>query len=702
MALIGTIRKNGWILIVLMTLALGGFILMEIMSNAQRNSVGDANTLGKVNGAEIRRIDFERYQQLIYSNADASNSFQVREQAWEFFLENELITQEAQLLGLGVCRDELRDLEFGANISPIIKERYKTADGQVNMNYLNSVKNAIDADQLVDQEQYPFRSAWIEQEKEVIKERLEEKIANMVTKGYYTPSWQAEMVFKENSERLDFRYVRLGYDKVKDEEAPVTDADYSNFLKENPSLYDQTEETRVISYVSFDVIPTAADTANNRAALAKLADGLRSAKDDSLYVTSQNGKYEELYRVKDALPAAGADSLLQRSIGSVVGPFIDGDSWKIGKILDRKVIPDSVRARHILLKGANPAFQTTLDSLKGLLTAGKARFDSLAINLSQDLGSGAKGGDLGWFPNGAMVEQFNNVCFYTGEQGKLYITQTQFGFHLIEITGKKFIKNQTGVRAAYLTQRIEPGKATQQAVKEKAIALIQSTKTLTDFVLKATQEGYNVQTSKSLKSVDYKVDAFSGNDAREIVRWVFNDDTKVNEVSKEIFSIRDASGGYFDSKYVAAGLKSIAPSGKATVASLKALPDADLKVKNQKKGEYLVSKVGTVSDLSALAGQYSARVDTVRSASMMQAGGEPRILGTVFTLAKDAVSAPLIGNNGVYVVQPITDKQMQQAPADMTMFKRQMTSTSAATLRTNLMASLKKKANIRDNRARFF
>jgi hypothetical protein len=36
MALIGTIRKNGWILIVAMALALGGFILMDVMSNSQR------------------------------------------------------------------------------------------------------------------------------------------------------------------------------------------------------------------------------------------------------------------------------------------------------------------------------------------------------------------------------------------------------------------------------------------------------------------------------------------------------------------------------------------------------------------------------------------------------------------------------------------------------------------------------------------
>ena len=49
MALIGTIRKNGWILIVAMALALGGFILMDVMSNSQRYSAADINTLGNVN-----------------------------------------------------------------------------------------------------------------------------------------------------------------------------------------------------------------------------------------------------------------------------------------------------------------------------------------------------------------------------------------------------------------------------------------------------------------------------------------------------------------------------------------------------------------------------------------------------------------------------------------------------------------------------
>ena len=284
MALIGTIRNNGWILIVLLALALGGFILMDIMQNASNYSAGDTNTLGKVNGKEIKRDEFEIYISRIYTKQD--NSYQARQQSWDYFVEKTIIAQEAEKLGLGVDREELRDLQFGDNLSPIIVQRYKTPENQPDYNYLNSVKNAIDNRQELEPN---FIASWAEQEKEIVNARLEGKVMSMITKGLYAPKWQAEMVFRENSERIDFRYVRIPYDKVKEEEAPVTDADYQAFLKDNPHLYDQLEETRVVNYVSFDVIPTSGDSAIAHDAVAKLVDGLRAAADDSTFVVMNNG-----------------------------------------------------------------------------------------------------------------------------------------------------------------------------------------------------------------------------------------------------------------------------------------------------------------------------------------------------------------------------------------------------------------------------
>ena len=699
MALIGTIRKNGWILIALMTLALGGFILMEIISNAQRNSAGDVNTLGKVNGAEIKRSEFEDYEKLVYANAK-SNTFVVRNQMWDYFVERALVNQESEKLGLGVDGEELKELEFGMNPSPIISERFKSADGQVNRQQLASIKGAIEGGQFTD----PLnRAYWATQEKEVIKERLQNKIITLVTKGMYTPSWQAEMAFHENNERIDFAYVRIPYDKVKDEESQPTDADYSAYLSQNPHLFDQTEETRIVNYVSFDVQPTTADTAASRETVAALVNGLRTATSDSAYVATNNGVLENTYKAKSALPPSIADTLLRVANGTVVGPYLDGGAWTIAKILDKKVIPDSVRARHILIQKNNPRAEKIIDSLKNLVQTGKARFDSLAVQNSADGGSKIKGGDLGWFAAGRMVPEFNAICFYEGEQGKLYKVQTQFGWHLIEITGKKFIKNETSVKAAYISQPVEPSENTQRAAKDKAIAFVQQAKTITEFNSLAGNQNMKVETSTPLKTNDFTVGQLGpGEYSRDIVKWAFNEKTKVGNVSQEVFGFRDANGGYFDSRYVVAALKSIAPKGSANVATLKALPDADLKVRNLKKGDVVKTKITAGTDLAALAAQWGTKVDTARGTTMMQAGGEPRVIGTVFTLAKDAVSEPIVGNGGVYIVKPLTEKPQVQVPADLTLFRKQMSTAAASSVKTNLITAMKKKADTKDNRSRFF
>jgi peptidyl-prolyl cis-trans isomerase D len=699
MALIGTIRKNGWILIVLMALALGGFILMDVISNSQRYQAGDVNTLGKVNGVEIKRNEADVYEKLIYSN-QTNNGFQVRNQVWNYFVEKNIIDQESEKTGLGVCKEELLDLQFGENISPVIAERFRAENGQPDRAQLASIKAAIESGQFTDERN---RMYWSIQEKEVIKKRLEDKLVGLVSKAVYTPSWQAEMTFRDNNERVDFTYVRVGYDAVKDEEAAVTDADYKAYLAENPHLYDQKEETRVVNFVSLDVRPTQADSNAIKDAASALKEGLRTATSDSTYVLSQGGTYDGTYQAKSALPAGVADSLLRAPVGSVVGPYFNAGAYTIAKVLDRKVLPDSVKARHILLRPATPTTSKTIDSLMTLINTGKARFDSLAVRFSTDPGSGAKGGDLGWFANGRMVPEFNNICFNMGEQGKLYKVATQFGWHLIEITGKKFINNETSIKAAYISKRLEPSKNTQQLVKDKAQSLLQNAKTLEELNAAAGSQNLQVSPTPALKANDFTIGMLgSGEDVREIVRWAFESGTKVGSVSPQVFTFGDEAGGFFDSRYVVAALKSITPAGAATVASLKAMPEVQTKVVNLKKASVIKSKIQNANDLVGIAAQFQSKVDTARGSTMLQGGSEPRMIGTAFALAKGAVCAPIAGNSGVYVLSPISDKVAVQPPADLTLFRKQVSSTATSQIRANLLKSMIKAADVGDNRSRFY
>jgi len=698
MALIGTIRKNGWILIVFMALALGGFVLMDIVSNSTRNASGDINTLGKVNGKEIKRSDFDTYEKLVYANA-RNNAFQVREQVWNYFVESEIVKEEAEKMGIGVSKEELLDLQFGDNLSPLIMQRFGNG-GQPDRAQLANIRSSIEGGTFTDPNN---RAYWGVQEKEIVKDRLENKIVNMAMKSIYVPSWQAEMTFRESNEKLDYTSVRVPYDKVPDADAVPSDADYQAYLKANPKLYEQKEEGRIVSYAAIDVTPTAADTNEARMAVAKLVSGLSTTKNDSLFVVTNNGVYEDTYKAKAALPAGIADSLMSRAIGSVTGPYLNGGVWNIAKIIDRKSLPDSVRARHILIQKATPESKKTIDSLLALLNSGRVRFDSLAMRNSQDGGSAVKGGDLGWFASGMMVPEFNAVCFNKAEQGKYYTVATQFGWHLIEVTGKKFIKNETSVKAVYLSERVVPGKETQRIAKEKAVALVQQSKNLEDLTKIAGDQTIALQSSTPLKANDYNLGLLgTGDDIRNIVQWAFNEKTKSGNISKEVFSIRDQAGGFFDSKYIIAGLKSIISTGNPSVASMKDMPEISTKVRNLKKAEILKKQLQNAGDMNSVAQQFSVKVDTARAATVTSNIGEPRVLGAVFATAKGTVSAPIAGNNGLFLISPVSDKNELQVPADLTMFRRAASNSVISNVRNNLIQSLRNAANIKDNRSRFF
>lgn len=706
MALIGTIRKNGWILIVTMVLALGGFILMDVVSNSQRYQAADANSLGVVNGTEIRSDEFEQYKAAIYANSKGDD-YQIRSQVWNQFVEDALVRQLAEPLGLGVCKDELKELQFGTNLSPIISERFRGAGGQVDMNTLGQIKTAIESGQLNDDQYREFRIRWMFQEKEVQKQRLQDKINNAITKAIYAPTWLAEATFVENNQRVDYLYVRVPYDRVQDSEIKVTDDDYAAYLKENPRLYDQADETRIVNYVAFEVSATSADSSAAREKIAKLLPGMYG-KDDSLYVVNNDGVYDVNYRAKAELPAAAADLIMATPKDSIVGPYLDGGAWTISKVLGKKVLPDSVKARHILLRDATPENEKKIDSLKNLISSGQATFDAVAKSTSQDPGSGAKGGDLGFFANGMMVPEFNNVCFNTGEQGQLYKVATQFGWHLIEITGKKFITNQASVRLASISELIRPSNATQQAVKEKANSLMQSVKTLSDLESKAPQENLRVEVSQALKAADFSVGLLgNGKDARDVVKWAFGPDVKAGDVAKQVFSFVDPNGGYYDARYAVVALRSIAPKGAANVATLKANPQVEIEVKARKKAEVIKAKLQGASDLSAAAAAYGMTIDTAQMATFMQptlpkGGPEPRVIGTVFSLSRGQVSKPIAGRTAVYMVQLVSDIPAVQMPPDLTLFRRQAVSVAQSFVRTSLMPSLKKKAEVTDNRHIFF
>jgi len=88
------------------------------------------------------------------------------------------------------------------------------------------------------------------------------------------------------------------------------------------------------------------------------------------------------------------------------------------------------RASHILVKDRSLA-QELLKKIKQ-----GANFESVAREFST-CSSKSKGGDLGWFGPGKMVKPFEDAVNRLGNGSVSDIVSTQFGYHIIKVTGKK-------------------------------------------------------------------------------------------------------------------------------------------------------------------------------------------------------------------------------------------------------------------------
>lgn len=713
MALIGKIRENSWILIALMVLALGGFIIMDIVSNAQNYSSNDMNTVGKVGGVELDRKELDLADKFLFKDK-AQDDYQSRQMAWNYLVEKALVEKEAEAMGLGVSKDELKQLMFGPeNISQIVQQKYQNRQtGQVDFQQIQQIQQAIESNSEELDKNPDFKRFWSSLEKEVVKDRLQRKLLNAVFKGITAPNWLAEDFFKEANSKGDFLFVKVPYEKVSDEEAKPTDDDYKAFYDESKESFRTTEELRFVEFAALDVLPTSADSAAVKGGLAKQIADFQAATNDSVFCISRSGFYNPNNYFKKVELEGAADLILSAPIGSVVGPYFAETrrEYRIAKVLDRRAYPDSVKARHILIRATNAGelaqANKTIDSLKNLIERGM-RFDSIAVKNSQDPGSGAKGGDLGYFLPGTMVPEFNAVSCFTGAMGKLHKVTTQFGVHLIDITDRKYGK-EIGVKLAYLNAAMEPSEATQQAVKDRAIALLNKSKTGDALKKELEAAGIKTMSSPAIRAAEYSsnfVNALGSADAvRDMQRWAFGKDVKTGSVASEVFAVRDPSGGFYDAKYIVSSLKNILPAGLPKWSDLK--PQMEQPVKNRKKAAVIKSKIGGTKDLGAIAGQFGVAVDTAMQAAfgsqqIAKVGQEPKVNGTFARLEGGQTSDPIDGQAGVFVIQ-VLGKTPVTPPADLSMFKKQAIGRALYDVNNGLLNSLKKNADVSDNRAKLY
>jgi peptidyl-prolyl cis-trans isomerase D len=374
-------------------------------------------------------------------------------------------------------------------------------------------------------------------------------------------------------------------------------------------------------------------------------------------------------------------------------------------------MPDSAKSRHILINATSPeqfaAAEKTIDSLKVLIEAGTHQFDSLAMQFSQDPGSASKGGFYDYVVPNQFVPAYSDLIFFSGKIGKLYSVKSNYGVHLIEPMGRKFVdeNNKTErVKVAVISKPIVPSEITQKSVYNTAQDFMASNRDINSFTTSAAEQNLNIESSLPLKANDYLVGTLeAGNSSRDIVRWAFTGGNEVGDVAPDVYSFQDAVE-YYDTKYIVAALRSIQSAGVPKVANIK--EEIEPQVYNLKKAEVIKTKISG-TDLNVIASSFEAKVDTAENISFNTSylvgvqKNEPKVISAAFNLESGQVSQPVTGDNGVYVVRLI-NKTTLSNPTNIAQLRRQTSSNAQAQVPRQLIQAMKKNAKIKDNRSKFY
>jgi len=636
MAMIEKIRGYRWLLMGMVGIGLLSFLVPydAVMSlfGSTNNAVGEiaGNT---VNYKEWQKALQDREPLFQYKGNEQSLS----NDTWNQLVEKYVYQDAFASLGLEISNEEYEEIMFGKMSSPFVKT--VIYGGKDSLSLKEQVRKSFDG----------MDPAMAENWKQLVKDkRSKEKYDAMLKYAPHANSIDAKWAFRSSGDRVSVDYVVKNYNEIPDSSITWDESDIKAYYNQhkNDRKYRQ-ESSRDAEYIRFNIEPSSADSSYLRESLVKLIGELKKASNDSMFVYNQANASAAYSNYVDGSFSADIEaSLKSDSVGKIVGPFIANNNYVIFKISKRGLDNNTVQARHILIKDKEKG-KMKLDSLMGVIKS-KKNFEDMARQYSEDPGSGAQGGDLGKFGRGQMVKPFEDACF-NGAVGSLQIVQSDFGWHLIEVTGKNF----PYTKIARLDRAIEPRNETIKAGYSAA----------KDFTINCADTASFRAAAKNLnggtpivKAPNIRPNAtnVSGlNEAGEFVSWAFA--AEIGEVSQPM---------RIGNEYVIAALTDIKEKGVPTLQNI--YDQVKAEVIKQKKAEKYVElmKEGSLQDIATKITTEIKKAEKIsfRSSNIPGSGvsvQENKLIGICMGLEKDKISSPIVGEGGVYVIQRTGDLQSE-------------------------------------------
>ncbi len=702
MALINKLRnKMGTVIVIAVGFAIISFVLADLLGPNSALLGGQDNSVGEIAGQTVMAPEYQSAVDILSDKFTMRNGRRpsdietnsIRQQAWEKLISDIAFAQEFRELGIKVTEEEEVDMVQGKNIHPDLVAAFTNPEtGEFDktsiIQFLSNINNMPVQNQAM----------WYSMEEDIITGRRRVKYDNLLVKSSYATLEESKRLYEEQTTVAEVRYLYVPYYAVGDSSVNVSDAELQAYLKENASQY-QVEESRSMKYVTFPVTPSASDSAEFQLELEEIKEEFSSINDDSIYAQANTefGAPYNTYTV-DALPDILQADYENLSEGLVYGPFVENNYYNLYKISE--VVEDTVyaaRASHILFKGEDDTEASKAEARKqaqSILNQIKngADFEQMARDHGTD-GTAPGGGDLGWFKSGAMVAPFQEAVFSVNEPGLLpNLVETDFGYHIIKVTGAKTNK---AFKVATISRLLIPSDNTRDDAFRKADYFAGTSTNLQEFEQNAQSENILIQEAPNVDKNARRFGAL-GN-ARSVVSWLYRE-ASVGKVS-DVYEV--------DDNYVVAVMTGESDKGLAPLSEVR--NEIAVKVKNQKKGELIIAELKNAEgDLEAMAakygddaGVYSSSDLKLNSNSLPSVGFAPEAVGRAFALENGQKTDPFATDNGVLVIEMVSITPAPQI-ADYSLYKQQLTQQYENSVSFNIANAVKEYADIEDRRYKFF
>lgn len=700
MAVIGKIRKHSGLLIIVIGIALAAFILGDL----SKASGGRTNTIGEVNGEKIsykefsskveQNIEYQKQQQRKQS-LTPSESFYVREQTWNQFVNEILLDEEFNALGLVVSTDELAELLHGKNPHYLVRQNFSDPqtgvfNADLVLNYLRSL-NQLDQSQR--QQYYNFEQA-------IKKDQINTKFNNLISKGYYFPKSLAEQLVKNSTEIAKVKFLAKDLSTVADSLINITDKDLNDYYNKHIEEYKSEEETRAIDYVVFEVVPSVNDRLETTELVKTLFQEFIAAENPITFVNSvSDHRYDSTFFKESDLPVQIAQKVEDAPIGSFFEPYLDNEVFYIAKLIDKQFRPDSMLASHVLItyKGAQAGTairskdeaKKLADSLLKVLDRNPDKLAEIARQFSDDPTAKENSGNIGWFADMTMPSTFNNAAI-NAIVGDVQLVETVFGYHILEIDGKKNISRK--YRVAIIDRSIEASSKTYQDYWTKASRFAAENTDINSFTKSVSELGLNKRTFTGMDRMTNNI--YDLQYPRQVVRWAFNDNTEVGSISP----ILD-----FEGKYIIAILTDIEKKGSLSFEKVKSIIEA--KVREKKKSEFILNEIKNVSEFDQIAQKWNVTSETsdinFTLAVLGSRGREPKVVGEIFGMQAGEMKT-IVGDRGVYVVK-FSEMRTPETKSDVERYRNQLASAFSSKIYQNaVMRALTNAAEVSESRHLFY